>query len=470
MRIRLGIAPFACLCITSLFLLSGCQPASRYPSFAATKDKDKNAPPVSQDYGWINETSKAVDVPIVFVDATTHPKEWQQLVAFWNRAPIHAGRPTVHFGLSPIEAIAALALAGELDVIKIKVPLGLPRPITPSANPPTLAKWNLGKKLFFAKDWLYRTEEKSCADCHRPTQGFTSHDSADFSPFNPPSLINSAYNRHLFWDGRVTELEQTLAQKLDDERAPSQREKFRHVWPGAVGSLRASTRYSKEFEAVFGRAPTQDNLGKALATYMRTILSGSSLYDKAQEERLKEKSDTLEARHFEAAAAKHGARPENARAAHKGYQLFHGKARCSGCHNGPLFTDADFHNLGVEIDDRFYSPPKSGKETGRFGHLPIGLKEQRLIGAYRTPTLRALPRTGPYFHNGYKNELQGVLDFYAKELDARGNIYLAPLLRSGTETARSLELDAAEFKALEQFLRSLDGDEIPTIISGVEKK
>src|SRR5207249_2305953 len=154
---------------------------------------------------------------------------------------------------------------------------------------------------------------------------------------------------------------------------------------------------------------TQDTVAQALATYMRTILSGDSLYDRADRIRRERKSTSLTAEHFRDALddqtaqtfldddGKKRTRAELPALFARGHELFHGKARCATCHPGPLFTDHDYHNVGYPGDE---GDPPMGKETGRAAHVPIGLKERRLIGAFRTPTLRNLARTDPYFHNG----------------------------------------------------------------------
>src|SRR5262249_9719020 len=142
-------------------------------------------------------------------------------------------------------------------------------------------------------------------------------------------------------------------------------------------------------------------------------------------------------------------RAEAAKELHQGYLLFQGKARCALCHKGPLFTDHDFHNLGVHHQDRYGTrPAASGTESGRFAHLPAGLKDPRLVGAYRTPTLRALPRTDPYMNDGSMAALRDVLKFYNTGIAAEPNVYLDPLLLAAPRTPRRLELDEAELRAL----------------------
>ena len=133
---------------------------------------------------------------------------------------------------------------------------------------------------------------------------------------------------------------------------------------------------------------------------------------------------------------------------------------CVGCHPAPLYTDHDFHNVGVGESERFRQP---GNETGRFAHVPIGLKEPRLIGAFKTPTLRALPRTAPYFHDGSYPDLRSVVKYFNHSIN--GNRYLAQSLRlDAAGTPKALEMNADDQAALVLFLRALDGDAVDNVL------
>src|SRR5262249_31659911 len=150
----------------------------------------------------------------------------------------------------------------------------------------------------------------------------------------------------------------------------------KHSFPGFIKAVKDSDKYRQRFKEVFGTdEPTADTVAKSLATYMRTILSGNSVFDRAE-------------------AKREGAEWKSLK---RGYELFTGEARCVICHpvNG-LFTDHDFHNIGLDSDDLNEGMDKEG----RIRFAPVGLKDKRLSGAYRTPSLRALPRTGPYMHDG----------------------------------------------------------------------
>src|SRR5207244_2958622 len=134
-------------------------------------------------------------------------KEWDQLKDYWNHfPPLAAGQRTVHLGLSPLGAAAALLLTDQLDVIKIKVPLGLPdpTPYIPADNPLTYAKWRLGQKLFFDKNWLNEPIDSlyACASCHEPQHGYAEDEPTRLrTRRNTPGLLNSVFNKHQFWDG-----------------------------------------------------------------------------------------------------------------------------------------------------------------------------------------------------------------------------------------------------------------------------
>jgi len=424
------------------------------------------------------------DIPIKFV-ASSSP-EWAKLPGFWSIAPHPvAGQQTVHLGQSALGALAALLLAEQLDIaITIKVPLGLPEPTYPSANPPTYLKWALGKRLFFDRSWLVQDERIACATCHNPAEGFTERRSKpQGADMNAPSLLNCAYNRHQFWDGRVQELEQVLQHDLaDEEPLPAlvpvdQRPSYRHVWNRIVHRLEKNEAYRARFARTFGTRPTQDNVAKALATYLRTILAGNSVYDRALREAKHREASDPSAEDYEhvldppAVKALRGGLTKPAEAAAelvRGQRLFFGRAGCVPCHPAPLFTDHDFHNIGVRESGSVVNRTKTGSETGRFAEVPLGLKEKRLIGAFRTPSLRNLPQTPPYFHDGSSGLLDGVVNYFNKELEFQA--FLDPLLLGSPTAARRLDLEDKEVRALAVFLRALDGEPVPAVIAEPPKE
>jgi cytochrome c peroxidase len=200
---------------------------------------------------------------------------------------------------------------------------------------------------------------------------------------------------------------------------------------------------------VFGHAPTRDAAAKAIAAYERTVLVGNSLFDRAEvamRKRVTEEESgkfELKAEDFQevlkaAFAAKDthsitalGLDPakdaDKAAATAKrlanGRNIYFGKARCSNCHVGENFTDLAFHNLGIGVKDGIL--PKG--ELGRFGSQPTGHKDPAVIGAFKTPGLRALLSTAPYMHNGEGKTLEAVVDFYDRGGNA--NEFLDPKMR-----------------------------------------
>src|SRR5262249_5012322 len=308
----------------------------------------------------------------------------------------------------------------------------------PATNPLTKNKWELGRKLFFDPGWLTATNHQSCSTCHRPERGFSDREPTAEGSYNVPTLVNVVFNTHQFWDGRATYLEEVVQRTLQDEREPAEPRPFDHVWHGVIGRLRASKSWTDEFTRVFGVAPTQDTVGKAIATYLRTLLAGNSVHDRAAQLQQKKGSRTLLAEHYEAvldaeSMASLGrvkeAKAKVAAALKRGHDLFRGKAGCAACHpasNGH-FSDGRFYNVGVESER---IDAEKGARVGRFAWAPLGEKNRYLKGAYKVPTLRSLSRTGPYFHDGSAEDLVAAVRFHVKppRKDRPFNLYLDPKL------------------------------------------
>jgi cytochrome c peroxidase len=448
--------------LSSLLLLTmGCQPAAPYES--AKPAPSESSPPASQGpqaadptVAWLDAKPAIMepDVPIEFVHESDG-EAWAQLTRFWNR-PTEAEKAAAALALFPG---TAAPLAQMKDVVRIKVPAGLDNPRdyfpSPDPNPPTLRKWQLGRQLFYDNSWLGGGE--SCASCHDPHTSFADT-SASHHGFNTPTLVNCVFNRRQFWDGRVQSLEEVVQRSLDDETAPADRLPF-HVWGGVVNRLRMNTAYPQPFRFTFGAEPTADAVGKALATYMRTLLAADSVHDRAVRTQAAAHAAELKAEHFENALDEADLKKlglekdtpaEAAKKIYRGYRLFHDlderKTGCIMCHKGREFTDGGFHNLGVG-----FQPPVPGQESGRFTSLPLGLKDRTLIGAYKTPTLRGLMHTAPFFHDGSAATLEDAVRFHTD--GGRTNDYVDPQLRVR-------DVPEADFTDLVLFLRALDGEDV----------
>jgi cytochrome c peroxidase len=295
------------------------------------------------------------------------------------------------------------------------VPLGLDlyRP-APVDNPLTRAKIALGRRLFHERR-LSRDGSLSCAGCHDPNRAFTNGGrtgrgiNGARGVRNVPTLINRAWGSSHFWDGRAATLEQqALGPILNATELGGS--------PDAVVGLVRSADYRPRFVAAFGRDPTMPDVAAALASYVRTIVSGDSAYDR-----------------FVAGDAR-----ALGGSARRGFDLFRTRAHCVNCHAGPLLSDERFHNTGIAW--------RTGALTdeGRFRVTHVGADR----GAFKTPTLREVARTAPYMHDGSVQSLDAVVDFYV-----RGGMPNPELDREIVP----LDLSAAERKDLVAFLQSLTG-------------
>ena len=222
-----------------------------------------------------------------------------------------------------------------------KPPLGLDAYMpVPEDNPLSAGKAALGKRLFFDKA-LSRDRSISCATCHDPAHAFTDDRAAAVGVFGRkgprrvPKLVNRGYGRSFFWDGRIATLEQQTLQPIQNEL------EMDLTLDDAVRRLRDSAVYSAEFLKMFRREVHADDLGKALAAYVRTIVSGDSPYDRYMN-------------------GNPGALPPEARL---GLDIFRGKGNCGACHIGPNLTDESFHNTGVGWEDGEFTDPGDSKSA-----------------------------------------------------------------------------------------------------------
>lgn len=375
--------------------------------------------------------SLADRVPIVFVSRGANRKEWEQLPKFWNDATQEVADPITQ---KPITQ----------KVVKIKLPLGINlTPPVPAENPMTRGKWELGKRLYF--DAIISSDATvSCASCHSPKHGFT--DGSKVSTgiggqkggVSAPPVLNAAFNRNQFWDGRAATLE-------DQAQGPPQNpiEMFDgkgNPWHEVVRRIRAKPDYVKSFQEEFGTLPTRDAVAKAIATYERTVLVGNSIHDRAEvamRKRVEDEDGTkfeVQPKDYEtvlkdafARKDKHaldalkldvakdqGKIAETAGSIDRGRILYFNKARCNLCHVGESLTDLTYHNLGVGAKDG----KLPADLLGRAGALPTGAKDPAMVGAFKTPPLRGLLSTGPYLHDGSEDTLEKVVDYY----DRGGNV------------------------------------------------
>jgi len=260
------------------------------------------------------------------------------------------------------------------------VPLGLKPVPVPADNPMTPEKVALGKQLYFDPR-LSVDDTISCASCHDPKKGWSNGERfatgvrGQVGGRNAPTIINAAYSELQFWDGRARLLE---GQALGPIQNPIEMD---HKLEDCVAKLNKISGYREQFRKVFGTDVTAENLAKAIAAFERTVLSGNAPYDRFKAGDTKALSE----------------------AAQRGMKVFFGKGHCSACHSGPNFSDFAFHNIGVGMD-------KPNPDLGRY-EVTKKLGDR---GAFKTPTLREIARTGPYMHDGSLATLEEVVEYYNK--------------------------------------------------------
>jgi cytochrome c peroxidase len=289
---------------------------------------------------------------------------------------------------------------------------------TPSSNLNYKAKINLGKQLYF-DGRLSKSGAISCAFCHNPGTGFADPRQTSIGidggvgGRQSPTVYNTAFNHVQFWDGRAHSLEEQAIGPIQNPIEMG--ETHEHV----VSKLSTIKGYQQQFRAVFGTEVNLQGIAEAIAAYERTVISTNSAFDKYVAGDVKAMDES----------------------AVRGMALFKGKARCILCHNGPNFTDNQFHNLGV---------PQVGPLKEDLGRYYV-TKAEKDKGAFKTPTLRSIIETAPYMHDGAFKTLDEVVAF----LNSGGgqNSNLSPQVKP-------LGLTPDEQSDVVAFLKSLTGDPI----------
>jgi len=289
------------------------------------------------------------------------------------------------------------------------------RPVSiPADNPQTDAKVALGAQLFFDPR-LSADNSISCATCHDPAMAWANHSPTDtgiggrVGTRNSGTILDAAYMKYQFWDGRAASLEE---QALGPIHNPVE---MGDTLENVIRKLQAIPGYRDQFRAVFGTDLTSDGIAKAIAAFERTVVSGPSPYDRYLA----------------------GDEAALSPAAARGLGLFEGKGRCWLCHSGPMLSNQSFHNLGVGMDG---PQPDRGREGVT--------KDPADRGAFKTPSLRNVALTWPYFHDGSARTLDDVIEVYDE--GGVGNPNLDPRVRP-------LNLTEAERKDLRAFLEALTG-------------
>jgi cytochrome c peroxidase len=345
---------------------------------------------------------------------------------------------------------ASSPLAQPKSMRQVGLPAAATRASIPTDNPQTPEKVALGQQLFFDAH-LSADGTIACSTCHDPARAFTDGKavsagiSGRLGQRNSPTVLNALYNATQFWDGRAVTLEQQAALPIVNSVEMGQPN-----LDAAVASIAAIPQYRQAFQSAFGSAPNGTDLVRAIAAYERTQVAFDSPFD-----------------HYIA-----GEREAIDPAARRGWELFNGRARCNKCHalsdktrDTTNFTDNDFHNIGVLIvrhnvvalakqarqmlvsaDAAAVDRAAIQTDMSALGRFLVTKKESD-IAAFKTPNLRNLLLTAPYFHDGSQATLWDVIDHYNKGAGLN-NPYL-------DEDIVPLALDERDIDDLVAFMASL---------------
>ena len=366
--------------------------------------------------------------------------------------------------------------AREWSVIQSLSPL----PETPPPNPTNRVADNpeaaqLGQMFFFDTRFS-RDRTVACSTCHSPFHGFADVEATSLGAGrgtrNAPTLLNAAYNKWQFWDGRADTLwSQALSALEGEAEQAGTRLQYAHLIHqhyaadyetvfGALPELEDPTRFptdGKPGDSVFDNMSEADqhavnivftNIGKAIEAYERLLISRDAPFDRY------------------VAGDTEAISPE----AKRGLKTFIGKGVCILCHDTPTFTDNEFHNLGV---------PQGTlpEDIGRYAGISMLLADpfngggiysddptvatrilnflepiQQHQGEFKTPTLRNVALTAPYFHTGEFSTLESVIEF--NNVGGTGGNFVGQRER----TLEPLGLSEEEKSELVDFLETLTGE------------
>lgn len=317
----------------------------------------------------------------------------------------------------------------------------------PEDNAPTPARVALGRKLYFDPH-LSKDGTVACATCHDVTRAFT-----DLRPASEgiggqvgrrsaPTTMNAALLTTQFWDGRAARLEDQAVLPIVNPIEMGQPD-----GNAAVAAVAADPAYGPMFQAAYGRAPTYEDIGRAIASFERTLMFLDAPFDRWARGEATAISDE----------------------AKLGFVLYNGKARCATCHPlsaaNPIGSDGRFHNIGVSARHQDFVGLAAkaldvlakngsaatldalalGGDTSELGRFVVTRIESD-IGGFRTEQIRNVGVTGPYMHDGSLTTLWDVVDHYNKGGEQN------PYLDGGIEP---LALSDAEIDQLVAFLFTL---------------
>lgn len=350
------------------------------------------------------------------------------------------------------------------EPLEVELPLGLAaasqKMVDLSDRPLTWAKIELGRQLYFDRR-LSSDGTVSCATCHSPdfSYGFNSQFGigvgGQLGGRNSPVSFNRILADVQFWDGRAATLEEQAVGPIANPIEMGNTHK------GAVEEIAKHPVYVKQFEAIWGPESLNiDNVGSAIATFERTLVTGPSPYDyytilepflkvytKEDLEYLEE-DDPETWKAYLAAKSAADAHPMSESAIRGKDLFFSEKSNCTACHAGANFSDELYHNLGVGMEG--WEKDESKVDWGRY----VVTKNEKDKGAFKTPTVRNAALTGPYMHDGSQKTLREVVDWYAK--GGHANPWLS-------DKVKKLDLTEQDKQDLVAFMEALTSDFTPVV-------
>jgi cytochrome c peroxidase len=253
---------------------------------------------------------------------------------------------------------------------------------SPDNKPLDPKKVALGKMLFFDPR-LSGNGTMSCATCHNPAMGWS-----DGMPTGrghkgmvleraTPTIINVGFNNIFMWDGRAESLEDQATGPIVNPN------EMHNTVENMIKTLKGIPGYVKAFnEAFYGLGINVTRYRTAIAQFQRSVVANNSPFDRW----IQGDASAMTAQQV------------------RGFELFRdpGKGNCMVCHRPPNFTDDGFHNIGLP------SFGKKDADVGRHSQVKVDMTR----GAFKTPPLRNIAQTAPYFHDGSAKTLNDVIEHY----------------------------------------------------------
>ncbi len=312
----------------------------------------------------------------------------------------------------------------------LEIPSHFPAMDIPADNPMTIEGVELGRWLFYEKR-LSGNDSMSCASCHRPSSSFS--DPNKYSTGidgisgnrNSMALINLGWDKFFFWDGRASTLEEQILEPVPNPIEMHQ------SWTDAVYKLNLDINYRNKFYRAFGE-PGIDSVkvAKAIAQFIRTMISASSKYDVMYKFENGIQLTSAETSVLQAISPSEW----------DGYDLFKNLngADCFHCHNGPLMRVKKYSNNGLDAN---FTDLGRGAVTGNVEDY----------GKFKVPTLRNIALSAPYMHDGRFQTLDEVIEHYSS------GVHISPTIDPLIEFANQggVQLSAIEKKNLKKFLLTL---------------